>query len=57
MFQDTEEDLLAERNAIKSIPVLQRTEAHFQRLNALEAELLRRHPEKNAATPQAGKYY
>lgn len=54
MFQDTEEELLAERNTIKAIPVLQRTEGQLQRLNALEAELLRRNPEQHTA-PQAGK--
>ena len=44
MSKDTEEEIFAVRNAIKSIPVLQRTEGQLQLLNALEAELLRRHP-------------
>ncbi len=54
MFQDTEEVLLAERNAIMTVPVLQRTEGQWRRLHDLEAELGRRHTERNTA-PQAGK--
>jgi hypothetical protein len=56
MFQDSEEDLLAERNTIKSIPYHERSTEDKQRLNALEAELLRRHPERNIV-PLAGKKY
>ena len=55
MFQDTEEEILAERNVIKAIPYHQRSTEGKRRLLALEAELLRRHPEINTA-PQAGKY-
>ncbi len=49
MFNDTEDELNAERIAIKSIPYPQRSEEDKRRLNDVEAELRRRN-----TAPQAG---
>ncbi len=46
-----EEQIRNEINEITTIPVLQRTEGQLQLLLAYNAELLRRHPERNTAPP------
>lgn len=45
MDTDTEEEIRDEIHQIKAIPVAQRTAALLTRLNDLEAEIRRRHPE------------
>jgi len=40
-----EDSIRAEISAIEAIPIAQKTEHHFKRLNDLEAEIRRRHPE------------
>ncbi len=41
---------------IEAISMAQKTEQHFKRLNDLEAEIRRRHPELQPAVP-SGKFY
>ncbi len=53
MFQDTEEEILVERNVIKNIAYHERSQEDKKRLNDLETELLRRHPERNIPAQQA----
>ncbi len=45
----SEEQIRNEINEITTIPYRDRSTEDKQRLNALEAELLRRHPERNTA--------
>jgi len=40
-----EDSIRAEICAIEAIPIAEKTEHHFRRLNDLEAEIRRRHPE------------
>ena len=42
MDVDTEESIRTEITDIKAVPVAQRSEHHFKRLNELEAEIRRR---------------
>ncbi len=51
----SEEDIRNEIDQISSIPYRERSTEDKQRLNALEAELLRRHLDRNT-TLQASKY-
>jgi hypothetical protein len=41
----TEEDIREEIRQFDAVPIAQMTEHHFKRLNDLEAEIRRRHPE------------
>jgi len=45
MDRDSEDSLRGEICEIKAIPIAQKTEHHFRRLNDLESEIRRRHPE------------
>lgn len=45
MDTDNEVDIRREIKDINAIPIAQKNEHHFKRLNDLEAEIRRRHPE------------
>ena len=45
MDNDSEDSIRAEIKEIKDIPYSQKSEHHLRRLNELEAEIRRRHPE------------
>ena len=49
MDADSEESIRGEISEIKAIPIAQKTEQHFRRLNDLEAEIRRRHTDRQGS--------